>query len=605
MTNEPRESGAVNTATRRGVPQLGALVIERGLITPEQLEHALTYQREKRPTRLLGQVLLELGVVTPEDLVSTLADAANVPFLKITPPMVDLDAFALLPRKFIDKNNALPVSLSEERLTVALEDFTNVFLVEDIERLAGHTVHLVAATRRNIREVLASLSRSHEEFAFDQIIEDMTNDDLTVLDQGSEDFDDLEHAASDSPVIKLVNHIVQGAIHEGASDIHIEPDQGRCRVRYRIDGDLVERLEPPIGFLPAVVSRIKIMATLDIAERRVPQDGSITVALDDRPIDLRVSTMPTKFGEKVVIRVIDHKGTVLDLARLGFRGEMLGPLREAITEPNGVVLVTGPTGSGKSTTLYACLSEIASTKLNVSTIEDPVEYNLFGINQSQVNDKAGFTFARALRALLRQDPDVIMVGEIRDAETARIAVQAALTGHLVLSTLHTNDAPSAITRLVNMQVEPYLVAASLRAVVAQRLVRHICSFCQEPATLDEVADGALRRMFGGTLPAETFFRGAGCGRCRGTGSLGRVGIYELLVPDPELLEAISQGAPLQELRRRARTAGCVTLREDGLAKVREGVIGVDAFLSIVARRDEAGAPSAAEDVWHVPSRQSD
>ncbi len=590
--------------------RIGDLLIERGLVTDEQIEQALAYQKEHRPNKLLGRVIVELNFITAEDLIETMAVSAGVPFLRIDPQEIDPNAVSLLPRPFIDKNNILPLSWTDGQLSVAVEDFTNIFLIEDIERLMECDVRIVAATGTNIHDVIESLEDAkEEELAFSDILDDMHGEgEITIIEQQHEDLADLQNAASDSPVIKLVNYIIHGAVRERASDIHIEPDQQLFRVRYRVDGDLYEKTKPPFSMLSAVVSRIKIMAGMDIAERRIPQDGNITVVFDKRSIDLRVSTMPTKFGEKVVIRVIDNKNTKLDLGTLGFPPVMLERIRQLLAEPNGVILVTGPTGSGKSTTLYGSLSEIVNPAVNVSTVEDPIENNLMGVNQFQVNTKAGFTFAGALRALLRQDPDVIMVGEIRDTETAQIATQAALTGHMVLSTLHTNDAPSAVIRLINMGVEPYLVAASLQGVIAQRLIRKICTHCKEQATLTDSMHRTLTQMFGNTLPIETFYKGKGCNRCRNSGYSGRVGIYEMFIPEDDVLEAISVGAPTQELRRLARAnGGYTTLREDGVEKVKQGITSIEALLDVVARKNESSQNDQKKDDpdWHTYSRADD
>ncbi len=591
------------------VLRIGDLLLERGLITQEQIDQALAYQKEHRPKSLLGRILVDLDLITAENLVATMAVALGVPFKNLTPEMIDSDALEILPHPFIKQNNVLPISLADNQFTIAMEEFTNVFLIENIERLSGYAVQVVAATNDNIRQVIQSCLSDSAEYAFDEIIDEVREEgELTVVEQKHETVNDLESAASDSPVIKLVNHIINGAIHERASDIHIEPDDGVFRVRYRVDGELHEVLQPPPNMLSAVVSRIKIMAGMDIAERRIPQDGGITVMLKKNPVDLRVSTMPTKYGEKVVIRVINNKGASLNLRNLGFSETMLPKMLEILSEKNGVILVTGPTGSGKSTTLYGSLNEIVTPKINVSTIEDPIEYNLARVNQFQVNTKAGFTFARALRALLRQDPDVIMVGEIRDPETAQIATQAALTGHLVLSTLHTNDAPSAVPRLINMEVEPYLVAASLRGVLAQRLVRKICTNCKVQADLQPTTLEILKTMFGGSLPMDTFYEGKGCSQCRNTGCAGRIAIYELFVPEQEMLEAIGRNASIQELRRTSNKRNYTTLRQDGIEKAKQGIISINALLEVVARRgpDE---PEETDDgnaeVWHPHTREDD
>jgi len=602
-------NNTAQSAAKAASPRIGDLLIERGLITDEQMALALAHQRDNCPNRLLGKVIMELGFVSPEDLLRTTAGALGVAFVHVTPAMVHSDVVDVLPREFIDENNLLPLWVRDNQLAVAIEDFTNVFMIETIERMSGCSVHVVSATTENIRSVLDPLVNNRSEVGFEDLLNEIRDDQLTVVEKTDEEPDDLENAASGSPVIKLVNQIIHGAICERASDIHLEPNEGVFRVRYRVDGELYEKLQPPFSMVAAVVSRIKIMAGMDIAERRVPQDGGITVMLNKQAVDLRVSTMPTKFGEKAVIRVVDNRGGTTDLGKQGFSAVMLPKIREIISEKNGVILVTGPTGSGKSTTLYGCLAEIVSPKVNVSTIEDPIENNMAGVNQFQVNKKAGFTFAGALRSLLRQDPDVIMVGEVRDGETAQIATQAALTGHLVLSTLHTNDAPSAVTRLINMGVEPYLVAASLRGVLAQRLVRRICPHCKTETEPQPVVRQTLHRMFGDTLPIETFFTGRGCQRCRNTGCVGRIGIYELLVPDGRLLEAISRGAALQELRRiSAAGGGYTTLRDDGIDKVKQGIASIDSLLEVVARKDDAGDQVSAPghgDVWHGATRDGD
>ena len=436
-----------------------------------------------------------------------------------------------------------------------------------------------SAMRGEIRATLENHLPSANVFVIDEIFDEQEAGDLSLVEQKIEDITDLEAAASGSPVIKLVNYLVFHAVRAGASDIHIEPEENSLRVRYRVDGTLFEKLRPPLKMLPAVVSRIKIMAGLDISERRLPQDGGIHVLMDGRPVDLRVSTLAGKHGEKVVIRIIDNRNILVNLEKLGFDYEMLKQWKKVIAAPNGIILVTGPTGSGKSTTLYSVLKELNSDEVNLCTVEDPIEFNLPGVNQFQVNERIGFTFSTALRSLLRQDPDIIMVGEVRDQETGRIAVQAALTGHLVLSTLHTNDAPGAVARLVNIGIEPYLVAASLNAILAQRLVRKICSSCKEPA---EMAPNLRRMVEKAAGPVETFYRGAGCQKCRGSGFSGRIGIYELLVPDEALREKITAAPSVTELRSLAAQTGMVSLRQDGMAKVKAGITTVEEVLTATA-----------------------
>ena len=550
--------------------RLGDYLTQQGLITDAQLEEALARQSRSGVKKLLGQVLVEMELLTEEQLTAVMAEVCNVPFARLSAKLADPAVIESLPREFVEKNGVLPLFLVDERLTVAIHKIMDVFLIEEIERQAGMPVQLVAATKADIQSTLDSYMPEANVFVIDEIFDDIRDTDLTVVEKQEFDLAAAEDAAGESPVIKLVNTIIHAAVQEGASDIHIEPDDSSFRVRFRIDGKLAERLKPPPRMQPAIVSRIKIMAGMDISERRIPQDGGITVVAGQRPIDLRVSTNPGKFGEKVVIRVIDNRGRLGSLDSLGFSHAMLESFRSAVQEPNGVVLVTGPT-------------EIVDETLNVSTVEDPVEYNLPGVNQFQTNEKAGYTFAGALRTLLRQDPDVIMVGEIRDQETARIAIQAALTGHLVLSTLHTNDAPSAVTRLINIGVEPYLVAACVRGVLAQRLVRRICAHCKEQAPVPERLKRVLGGVFNGELDLSNVYIGEGCPRCRGTGYAGRVGLYEYLSPNDEMLDAISRGASLQELRRMALKGDYTPLYVDGLAKVKAGLTTVEEMLAVLPR----------------------
>jgi len=577
-TTERQSTGAAARPLR-----VGDLLVEMGVIGPDQVEQALAYQRDKGHKKLLGEVLIELGFATEEQVAEVVAKGYGVPFARISPRVADPKVIELLPRDFLEKNGVLPLFLVRDKLTVAVTEPSNVFLVEEIERLAGKPAQIVAATAGDIRSTLESYMPDGNVFVLDEMIEDIDASELSVVEAQITDLSNLEDASGESPVIKLANYLIYSAVKEGASDIHIEPDDGKSRVRYRVDGRLFEKLQPPYQMHAALVSRIKIMAGLDISERRVPQDGGITIRVDKRQVDLRVSTCPGKYGEKVVMRVIDKTGALLSLEKIGFSFDMLEKFRTLIHQPNGVVLVTGPTGSGKSTTLYAALSEINDDAVNISTVEDPVEFNLAGINQFQTNDKAGFTFAGALRSLLRQDPDIVMLGEIRDQETAKIATQAALTGHLVLSTLHTNDAVSAVTRLINVGVESYLIAASIRGVLAQRLLRKVCSNCKEEQQLEAPIRKTLERMFPDAVLPEKVYHGTGCARCRNTGYAGRIGIYELYVPDDEGLDAISRDAPLQELRRMAlASGGYTTLRADGLEKVAAGLTTVDELIRATA-----------------------
>ncbi|MHC5022338.1 MAG: GspE/PulE family protein [Planctomycetota bacterium] len=547
---------------------LGEALVEKGFISESQLEQALEHQRERGHRRLLGEVLVELNFVEEEQVLGALAEAYGIPFVTQTVRLADPKVVELLPREFLEDHKVLPLFLVRGLLTLAVAEPANLYLVEEVQRMTGHEVQIAAATASEIDSALRAYLPAANVFVIDDIYEDIDDADFSVIEREVTELADLEEVAGRSPVVKLVNYLVYSAVQSGASDVHIEPDDHRLRVRYRVDGRLYEKLSPPYQMHAAITSRIKIMSNLDISERRVPQDGDVHVMMEGRPIDLRVATMPGKFGEKVAIRIIDNRSRNVTLDKLGYSTQMLESWKSMISQPNGVVLVTGPTGSGKSTTLYSVLHQINSEELNISTVEDPIEANIIGVNQSQVNEKAGYTFATALRALLRQDPDIMMVGEIRDAETAAIVTQSALTGHLVFSTLHTNDAPSAVTRLVNVGIEPYLVAATLRGVLAQRLVRKICPHCKEPYEPDAITREAVETFCGGV---EALFHGQGCSRCRNTGFAGRIGIFELLVPDQALLSAIANGATLQDLRELLSQSGYVTLRADGMEKVKNGL----------------------------------
>jgi type IV pilus assembly protein PilB len=558
---------------------LGQLLIDKGVVKSEQLERALEEQNRSNHQKLLGEVLVEMRFCTEDQITESLAEAYGVPYARISPRIADPKTIAILPKEFLEKHQILPLFLVEKTLTVAVSEPANVFLLEEIERVSSYKVQLVAATSRDIRATLQTYLPNDKVFVIDDIIEDVKPEEFALIEHKIEDITNLEQAAGDSPVVKLVNYCIYNAVKEGASDIHIEPSESSLRIRYRIDGRLTEKLRPPNLMQAAVASRIKIMAGLDISERRLPQDGGIHVMMDKRPIDLRVSTMPGKHGEKVVIRIIDNDKASVNLERLGFNYETLKQWRKLIAMPNGIVLVTGPTGSGKSTTLYACLQELNADDVNICTIEDPVEYNLQGVNQFQVNEKAGFTFASALRSLLRQDPDIVMVGEVRDGETARLATQAALTGHLVLSTLHTNDAPGAITRLFNLGIEPYLVGATVTGVLAQRLVRKLCQRCKEEYEPSINEKRQIERLAG---DVEKLFRPKGCDRCRNLGYTGRIGIYELFVPDDAIVDKISNGANLNEVRTAARELGMRTLRADGLDKVKAGITTLEEVYRVTA-----------------------
>ncbi|MHC4192549.1 MAG: GspE/PulE family protein [Planctomycetota bacterium] len=564
--------------------QLGQLLLARGLVTEEQIEKALNEQREKGHCKLLGELLVEMDYCTDNQIASALAEAYGVPYAQVSPKVCDAKALEVLPRDFLEEHIVLPLFKVYDVLTVAVSEPTNVFMLDEIERMSGCKVQVVCATTKDIQATLQTYLPEANVFVIDDIIDDEGLDDFTLIENITDDIGNLEEVAGQSPVVKLVNYLLYNAVRENASDIHIEPDDKKLRVRYRVDGRLYEKICPPHQMHSAIVSRIKIMAELDIAQRRLPQDGGIHVLMESRPIDLRVSVMPGNYGEKVVVRIIDPQKVLFNLESLGFTYENLQRFREVIRSPNGIVLVTGPTGSGKNTTLYAALAELNHDEVNICTVEDPVECNMAGINQFQVNEGAGFQFSTALRSLLRQDPDIVMVGEIRDQDTANVAVQAALTGHLVLSTLHTNDAPGAVTRLLDLNVAPYLASASLKAALAQRLVRKICPSCKTEYEPPKAVRKAIENLSG---KADKFYRGVGCRKCRNTGYAGRIAIHELFVPDEQIIEMITERVSTKKLRDMALKAGMVPLQLDGIEKVKTGIISVEEVLRTAQTADNA------------------
>jgi type IV pilus assembly protein PilB len=529
--------------------------------------------------------LLTAQGISAEQILAAKAKLYGYPFEKITPQDVDRKAFGLLEIKAIRAQHVMPVRFQKDgALVVATVQPSNVFAIDDVKRQTGLAVEVVVCVPDDIDAVCNELDESK----FECNVEEFALEDIELVQDSEEDVEDLEKSAAESPVIKFVNFLLSNALHEGASDIHIEPKEKYTKIRYRIDGVLFDVKQAPCRMHPAIVSRLKIMANLDISERRVPQDGKIAVIMGGRGVDLRVSVLPTCHGEKVVIRLLDSKSILFSLEQSGMETRLLTAFQEQIALPHGILLVTGPTGSGKSTTLYSALAQMDSDRLNVSTVEDPVEYNLEFCNQVQVNEKAGLTFAGALRSLLRQDPDIIMIGEIRDQETARIAVQAALTGHLVLSTLHTNDAPSSVSRLVNIGIEPYLIAASLNGILAQRLVRRICSNCKELFTAPE----ALRKYLdiAGIQPHE-LMHGKGCDQCRNSGYSGRCGIYELLIVDDAFRQIINSDSSVNSMRTAFRQSGWPNLFEDGLVKVKRGITTMEEILRVAEVADAADAVS--------------
>jgi type IV pilus assembly protein PilB len=522
------------------------------------------------------EMLLKMGLVTAEDILKAKASMYGMEFRRIIPEKVNKLAFEKLELDFIKNNNVVPVDIEQDCLLIATSEPANVFVLEDVKRQTKMDIKTIVCTPEDIENVCSFfIEAGRVNYNVDELISDMGEVELVREEKGQ--FEDLEKMAGQSPVIKFVNYLISNAVHEGASDIHIEPKQKFTKVRYRIDGVLFETMQSPLQMHPAIVSRIKIMSNLDISERRLPQDGKISVIIGGENVDLRVSVLPTSMGEKVVIRILESKSIMRGLEQLGMEPGAMETFKKQIAMPHGIFLVTGPTGSGKSTTLYSALNQMDGDSLNISTVEDPVEYKLDFCNQVQANEKIGLTFASALRSLLRQDPDIIMVGEIRDNETARIAVQAALTGHLVLSTLHTNDAPSSITRLVDIGIEAYLISACLNGVLAQRLVRKICPHCKQPYQVTEQMKTYMERA---GIEPQQLFHGEGCDECRGSGYLGRIGIYEMLVIDENYRNIISKDPSVNGMRRAFCQNNGITLFDDGINKVKKGITTMEEVIRV-------------------------
>lgn len=557
--------------------RLGDLLIFKEYVTAEQLESALEEQAQGDGSQLLGELLVNNEYCTEEQVLECLALEYRIPYVQLDSRMFDSKIFDVLPREFVEKHTVLPLFKVRNVLTVAVAEPTNVFLVDQLRDLTKSEIQIVAASAREIRKMVQTYMPNTNVFVIDDIIDDANGTNVELIEESIDDIGFDVEFAGQSPIIKLVNYIIYNAVREGASDIHIEPNEQQLRVRYRVDGVLHQALEPPVHLAPAVSSRIKIMASLDISERRLPQDGRIHVLMEGRPIDLRVSTLPMPTGEKVVIRILDNRSVNISLEQLGFSSEVLENFTEQLEKPNGIILVTGPTGSGKSTTLYAALNAVSSIEKNVCTVEDPIEYQLPIINQFQVNEKIGLSFATILRSLLRQDPDVVMVGEIRDQETGKIAIQAALTGHLVFSTLHTNDAISAITRLINMGVDDYLIAAAVNMALAQRLCRKLCPKCKTPYELPKSMQLAVEHV---GLDASEFFKNKGCKRCRNTGFSGRIGVHEILTVDDPLREIISSNPTVAAVKDYAQNSGMIPLRYDALRKAQEGLTTVEEAIKV-------------------------
>jgi len=576
----PPEAAARKPSASNAPDKLGELLVKSGRINQAQLQEALAHQKDQGGR--LGTNLIKLGHITERQLVDALSEQFKVPSVDLNNMEIEDAVIKIIPADIARKYTIFPVTKAGATVTVAMIDPTNVFAMDDVKFMTGYRVEPVVASESAIRAAIDKYYGSTHAIELKKVMEDLSEEsgsDLEVLDE-EEDLDlaTLEEESEQAPVVKLVNLILTDAIKRGASDIHIEPYEKDYRVRYRIDGILYEMMRPPLKLKEAITSRCKIMAKLDIAEKRLPQDGRIKIKTKisgkTKDLDYRVSVLPTLFGEKIVMRLLDKDKLMLDMTKLGFEAESLRKFESAILRPYGMVLVTGPTGSGKTNSLYSALQRINTPEVNIMTAEDPVEFNLSGINQVQMKENIGLNFAASLRSFLRQDPNIILVGEIRDFETAEVAIKAAMTGHLVLSTLHTNDAPSTINRMMNMGIEPFLVATSVHLIVAQRLVRRICTFCKEPA---DVPPAALVGAGFSEHESRTLklFRGRGCDRCSNTGYKGRVGLYEVLEVDDEMREMILSGASSFELRQKAIQNGMMTLRMSGLQKIRDGVTTLD------------------------------
>jgi len=564
--------------------RIGEILVRESIISADQLKLAQVDQ--KSSGKRLAYSLAKLGILGEKELTDFLAKQYGVPSISLSEFEIDQQVIQLVPKEVAVKHTVLPVQRAGSTLIVAMSDPSNIYAIDDLKFLTGLNIEPVVTTDAAIEEAISRYYEQPEKFkSYDDVIGDFDFEDIDFGDDGGDEFNvlDSQAEAEQAPVVKLCNLVLLNAISKGASDIHIEPYEKSYRVRYRIDGVLHQEMTPPLKLKNAITSRMKIMAQLDIAERRLPQDGRIKLRIGkNREMDFRVSTLPTLFGEKIVMRLLDKDNLQLDMTKLGFEAKPLNDFQTSIHRPYGMCLVTGPTGSGKTTTLYSALSELNKEDVNISTAEDPVEYNLKGINQVQMHEEIGLNFAAALRSFLRQDPDIIMVGEIRDFETAEIAVKAALTGHLVLSTLHTNDAPSTINRLLNMGVEPFLVTASVNMILAQRLARKNCKECSAPD--EQTTKQAL--IDGGMTPAEAKDcaprRGKGCKVCGESGYKGRVALYEIMVVTDPLKDLILQGASTAELKNEAIRLGMSTLRRSGLNKVLDGTTTLDEVLRVTA-----------------------
>ena len=560
--------------------RLGELLTKASLITQDQLKDALKVQKDTGSK--LGETLIKLGFVSEEDITECLSQQFGVPSINLDHFEIDASVIKLINADVARKYNILPVNKTGATITIAMADPTNVFAMDDIKFMTGYNVEPVVASELGIKAAIDNYYGTTSSLELKKVMEDLQqaeSADLEVLEEDEElDVAALAEGAEEAPVVKLVNLIMTDAIKRGASDIHVEPYEKEYRVRFRVDGILYEIMNPPLKLKDAITSRLKILAKLDISEKRLPQDGRIKLKMKlnekNKELDFRVSVLPTLFGEKIVMRLLDKDNLRLDMTKLGFEPESLAKFEEAIFKPWGMVLVTGPTGSGKTNTLYSALAKVNSPEVNIMTAEDPVEFNLPGINQVQMKEAIGLNFAATLRSFLRQDPNIILVGEIRDFETAEIAIKAALTGHLVLSTLHTNDAPSTINRLMNMGIEPFLVATSVQLIAAQRLVRRVCVNCQEVV---DIAPQALMNLGYKKDEIGTFkvMKGRGCDKCNNTGYKGRVGLIEVMTISDEIRELILSGGTAIDIKKKAAESGMISLRRSGLIKIKDGVTTIE------------------------------
>ncbi|HDJ28496.1 MAG TPA: type IV-A pilus assembly ATPase PilB [Proteobacteria bacterium] len=560
--------------------RLGEMLVSAKQISEAQLNQAL--QEQKMNGGRLGSKLVQLGYISEDDLINFLCVQYGVPAVNLNDFKIDDQVATLIPNDLINKYMTIPINRVGSTLIVATCDPTNISAIDDIKFITGYNVEIVVASETMIKGTIEKLFDSSS--MLEDVMSTFDDSEMELIQEEDElNVSELKKETEDAPVIRLVNHILVDAIRKGASDIHLEPYEKMFRVRYRIDGVLYEMMKPPMRLKNAITSRVKIMSELDIAERRLPQDGRIKMKVGKgKTMDFRVSVLPTLFGEKIVLRLLDQSNLQLDMTKLGFEETPLEHVKEAIYQPFGMVLVTGPTGSGKTTTLYSALSELNKVSDNIMTAEDPVEFNLQGVNQVQIREKIKLTFAAALRSFLRQDPDIILVGEMRDLETAEISIKAALTGHLVLSTLHTNDAPSTVTRLINMGVEPFLIVSSLNLVLAQRLARKICPNCREPADIPVKA--LVQSGMKEEVAAEaTCYMGKGCNDCNNTGYKGRIALYEVMPMTEELKNAVVNEANTIELKNMAIKNGMKTLRQSGLSKVLDGVTSFREVLRVTAK----------------------